>query len=439
MHAETFMLCKHLFTFLAIFQHQAGVMYQPAEIQHPRVKTTLVLSHSKTKARFFTLDPWAEKLAKIDTEAQCWQTVHAPTSTAVQKNNFVWCSRSTHSVGEVHKTETSTFMSLNFLLFDNNHRCLCWHNNHITWQSTTTTTTTTTTMVDPPPFFLTEQQFQNDDDIAAMFLVRMIMFQQVDKQQCPLMNWDEHAALKQAVDAFPWHCHMTVESFEKLATIASPLVKGDEHRQACNGEPIPPELIVVMLHTLKSNQSLKHSIICFQLTSLDPQKSQSAVLPNGTKNPEPLECSMGVLAQLMVGCVAFTNQRMWTTQHTASADTVSDAESMFKWWWMQCWHSFALVQSDQAGQMMPEHSIDALNWDSGLTIYLRSASLLETMLDHHPMKFSFHSAEQWNIFPPIKLTTSAWASWGQKLRWLLDCSQPSGKSSGDQLVCIWNI
>ena len=153
-HAETFMLCKHLFTFLAIFQHQAGVMYQPAEIQHPRVKTTLVLSHSKTKARFFTLDPWAEKLAKIDTEAQCWQTVHAPTSTAVQKNNFVCCSRSTHGVGEVHKTETSTFMSLNFLLFDNNHLCLCWHNNHITWQSTTTTTTTTT-MVDPPQPFLT--------------------------------------------------------------------------------------------------------------------------------------------------------------------------------------------------------------------------------------------------------------------------------------------
>ena len=58
-------------------------------------------------------------------------------------------------------------------------------------------------MVDPPPFFLTEQQFQNNDDIAAMFLVRMIMFQQVDKQRCPLMNWDEHAALKQAVDAFP--------------------------------------------------------------------------------------------------------------------------------------------------------------------------------------------------------------------------------------------
>ena len=60
------------------------------------------------------------------------------------------------------------------------------------------------------------------------------------------MNWDEHAALKEAVDAFPRHCHMTVKSFEKLATIASPLVKGDKHQQACAGGPIPPELIVAI-------------------------------------------------------------------------------------------------------------------------------------------------------------------------------------------------
>ena len=37
-----------------------------------------------------------------------------------------------------------------------------------------------------------------------------------------------------------------MESFEKLATIASPLVKGDEHKQACAGGPIPPELIVAI-------------------------------------------------------------------------------------------------------------------------------------------------------------------------------------------------
>ena len=101
-------------------------------------------------------------------------------------------------------------------------------------------------MVDPPPFFLTEQRFQDDDDITVMFLVRMIMFQRLEKQKHPRLNWDEHAALKDAVDTFPRCCHMTVETFEKLATILSPLVKGDEHRQACAGGPIPPEFVVAM-------------------------------------------------------------------------------------------------------------------------------------------------------------------------------------------------
>ena len=58
-------------------------------------------------------------------------------------------------------------------------------------------------MVDPPPFFLTQQQFQDVDDIIVMFLVRMIMFQRVEKQQYPQMNWEDHAALKDAVDTFP--------------------------------------------------------------------------------------------------------------------------------------------------------------------------------------------------------------------------------------------
>ena len=102
-------------------------------------------------------------------------------------------------------------------------------------------------MVEPPPFFLTaEQQFKDDDDILVMFLVKMIMHQQLEKQQHPRMNWDEHAALKDAVDTFPKCCHMTVESFEKLATIPLPLVKGDEKQQACAGGPMRPELVVAM-------------------------------------------------------------------------------------------------------------------------------------------------------------------------------------------------
>ena len=39
---------------------------------------------------------------------------------------------------------------------------------------------------------------------------------------------------------------MSVESFKKLANILSPLVKGDEHQQACAGGPIPPEFVVAM-------------------------------------------------------------------------------------------------------------------------------------------------------------------------------------------------
>ena len=101
-------------------------------------------------------------------------------------------------------------------------------------------------MVDPPPFFLTQQRFQDDDDIAAMFLVRMIMFQQVEKQRCPRMDWEEHLALKDAVATFPRYHHMTVETFKKLVRILSPLVKQDQHRQACAGGPIPPELVVAM-------------------------------------------------------------------------------------------------------------------------------------------------------------------------------------------------
>ena len=72
------------------------------------------------------------------------------------------------------------------------------------------------------------------------------MCQQLEKQQCPRMNWDEHAALKDAVATFPRCCHMTVESFEKLVRILSPLVKRDEHQQACAGGPIPPEFVVAM-------------------------------------------------------------------------------------------------------------------------------------------------------------------------------------------------
>ena len=88
-------------------------------------------------------------------------------------------------------------------------------------------------MADPPPFFLTaERRFDDDDDILAMFLVRMIMFQQVEKQKCPRMNWEQHLSLKDAVETFPTYCHMTVESFKKLVTILSPLVKQDERRQA---------------------------------------------------------------------------------------------------------------------------------------------------------------------------------------------------------------
>ena len=59
-------------------------------------------------------------------------------------------------------------------------------------------------MVDPPPFFLTaEQRFDDDDDILAMFLVRMIMFQQVEKQKCQWLDWNEHLSLKEAVETFP--------------------------------------------------------------------------------------------------------------------------------------------------------------------------------------------------------------------------------------------
>lgn len=95
-------------------------------------------------------------------------------------------------------------------------------------------------MVGPPPFFLTEQQFKDGDDIMAIFLVRMIMFQQVKKQKCPWLSWEEHQALKDAVATFPQHCHMTVESFEKLVNVPLPLMKGNEKQQACAGGPIPP-------------------------------------------------------------------------------------------------------------------------------------------------------------------------------------------------------
>ena len=99
-------------------------------------------------------------------------------------------------------------------------------------------------MVEPPPFFLTEERrFSDDDDILVMFLVRMIMFQRVEKQRCPRMNWEDHAALKEAVDTFPQHCHMTVESFKKLVHILSPLPKGDERQQEIAGSAIPPELV----------------------------------------------------------------------------------------------------------------------------------------------------------------------------------------------------
>ena len=50
------------------------------------------------------------------------------------------------------------------------------------------------------------------------------------------------------------------------------------------------------------------------------------------RNQERLECFMVVLASSMVGCVASTNQRMQTTQHTATVDITSNMESMSKRW-----------------------------------------------------------------------------------------------------------
>ena len=72
------------------------------------------------------------------------------------------------------------------------------------------------------------------------------MFQRVEKQRYPRMDWEEHLALKDAVATFPRYYHMTVESFKKLVRILSPLVKRDEHRQACAGGRIPPEFVVAM-------------------------------------------------------------------------------------------------------------------------------------------------------------------------------------------------
>ena len=79
------------------------------------------------------------------------------------------------------------------------------------------------------------------------------------------------------------------------------------------------------------------------------------------KSLEPLECFMAVLVQLMDGFVACTNQRMLTTQLTTSVVITRDAEQMCRPLLMQTFDSFTLVSSDQAGQMMQEHSIDALN------------------------------------------------------------------------------
>ena len=102
-------------------------------------------------------------------------------------------------------------------------------------------------MVEPPPFFLTkERRFSDDDDILVMFLVRMIMIQRLEKQKYPRLDWDQHLSLKDAVATFPRYYHMTVESFKKLVRILSPLVKQDEHQQACAGGPVPPEFAVVM-------------------------------------------------------------------------------------------------------------------------------------------------------------------------------------------------
>ena len=72
------------------------------------------------------------------------------------------------------------------------------------------------------------------------------MFQQLKKQKCPRLDWEEHAALKDAVDTFPTCCHMTVKSFKKLVWILSPLVKGNKKQQACAGGPVVPELVVAM-------------------------------------------------------------------------------------------------------------------------------------------------------------------------------------------------
>ena len=107
-------------------------------------------------------------------------------------------------------------------------------------------TTRISTMMDPPHFFFTEQQFSNNDDITAMFLVRLIMHQQAEKQQCPRMNWEDQAALKEPVNAFSWHCHMTVRSFEKLVRILSPILKEDERQQAIAGCAIPLKLATGM-------------------------------------------------------------------------------------------------------------------------------------------------------------------------------------------------
>ena len=146
-------------------------------------------------------------------------------STGDWKHDFVSCADPNAQCQPTAKNSNQHFHA--FLLskvwsnicFLKLHQHLCSHS---------IATTRISTMMDPPPLFFTEQQFSNNDDITAMFLVRLIMHQQAEKQQCPRMNWEDQAALKEPVNAFSWHCHMTLRSFEKLVRILSPLLKEDE-------------------------------------------------------------------------------------------------------------------------------------------------------------------------------------------------------------------